>query len=113
VSDRVRQLAERQAELQVRCAAQRALVAAEVAAIEERFESVDRIARVARATLLHPAVIAGGVLAVLTVGRSRGMRLVGRLYLLSTAARRLMRTVKVFQGLLGRAPSAQTRGERL
>jgi hypothetical protein len=113
MSDRVRQLAERQAELQARCAAQRALIAAEVAAIEVRFSRVDRIARVARATLLHPAVIAGGVVALLTIGRSRGMRLVGRLYLLSTAARRLIRTVRILQGLLGTWTGGPARREPL
>ena len=45
---------------------------------------------VARTTLLHPVVIGGGIVALLTVGRLRGMRLIGRLYLLSTAARRLL-----------------------
>lgn len=109
MSDRVRQLAEREADLQARCAAQRALIASEVTAIEARFSRVDSIARVARATLLHPAVIAGGVVALLTVGRSRGMRLVGRLYLLSTAVRRLLQTVRVFQGLVARPASPVVR----
>ena len=113
MSDRVRQLAQRQADLQARCAAQRALIAGEVAAIELRFERVERVARVARATLLHPAVIAGAVIAVLTVGRSRGMRLVGRLYLLSTAVRRLLQTFRVFQGILGQAAITGPRRGRL
>ena len=82
VSDRVKQLAEREAQLQQRCAAQRASIAREIASIEARFERVDRIAGVARTTLLHPAVIVGGIVALLTIGRLRGMRLVGRLYLL-------------------------------
>jgi hypothetical protein len=38
----------------------------------------------------------------LTIGRSRGMRLVGRLYVLSTAVRRLVQTVRVFQGIVAR-----------
>lgn len=113
MSDRVRQLAERQAALQARCAAQRALIADEVAAIEVRFSRVDRLARVARATLLHPAVIAGGVVALLAVGRSRGMRLVGRLYLLSTAARRLIQTVRMIQGFVDRQASTTSRREPL
>jgi hypothetical protein len=48
----------------------------------------------------------------LTIGRSRGMRLVGRLYLLSTAVRRLLHTVRMFQGLLPRS-SPPARGEQL
>jgi YqjK-like protein len=111
VSDRVKQLAEREALLQARCAAQRAAIASEVASIEARFERIDRVARIARTTLLHPVVIVGGIVALLTIGRSRGMRLVGRLYLLSTAVRRLVQTIRVFQGLA--AKPSPVRGEPL
>ena len=99
MSDRVKQLAEREALLQQRCAAQRESLTREIASIEARFERIDRIARVARTTLLHPVVIAGGIVALLTVSRLRGMRVIGRLYLLSTAVRRLVQTIRVFQGL--------------
>lgn len=109
MSNRVKQLAEREAQLQARCAAQRASVAREVAGIEERFARADRIARVARAALLHPLVIVGGVVALLTIGRSKGLRLVGRLYLLGTAAGRLVQTIRVFQGLVSR-PSSTSHG---
>lgn len=111
MSNRVKQLAEREAHLQARCAAQRAGIAREVASIEARFERVDRVARVARTTLLHPIVIVGSVVALLTVGRSKGMRLVGRLYLLSTAARRLVHAIRVFHGLASKPSSV--RGEPL
>jgi hypothetical protein len=94
VSDRLRELAERQAELQLRCEAQRALVAGEVAAIEERFETVDRGVRLARKTLLNPGVILGGIVVLLTFARVRGLRLIGRAVLLGAAARRLVNTVK-------------------
>ncbi len=94
MSGRVKELAEREQRLQERCAAQRASVAQEIAAIEARFESVDRVAGIARNALFHPAVIAGGMVALLTVGRLRGMRLIGRLYLLTTATRRLMHVVR-------------------
>jgi hypothetical protein len=103
VSSRVKELAEREALLQARCAAQRAAVAREVTSIETRLERVDRIARVARATLLHPVVIVGGIVALMTIGRSRGVRLVGRLYLMSTAVGRLLQTIKLFQGLASKA----------
>jgi len=109
VSERVKELAERELRLQQRCAAQRASIAREVASLEARFERVDRIARVARATLLHPVVIVGGIVALLTIGRSRGVKIVGRLYLLSTAVGRLLQTVKVFQGLVAK-PSPTPRG---
>jgi hypothetical protein len=94
VSDRVKELLERERSLQARCAAQRAYIANELAAIEARFGSVDRMAGMARNALLHPAVIAGGIVALLTIGKLRGMRLIGRLYLLTTAARRLMQVVR-------------------
>ena len=100
MSNRIRQLAERQAQLQERSAAQRALIAGEIAAIEARFARIDRIAGAARSVLLHPVVIVGGIVALSTIGRSRGMRLVGRLYLFSTAVRRLLQTVRMFQGLM-------------
>ena len=109
MSSRVRELGEREAMLQQRCAEQRSLIASEVASIEARFERVDRIAGAVRSSLLHPAVIVGGIVALLTVGRLRGMRLIGRVYLLSTAVGRLLQTARVFQGIVGR-PRPATRG---
>jgi hypothetical protein len=97
--------------LQERCAAQRALLASELGSIEARFERFDRFARVARATVLHPVVIVGAVVALFTVGRSRGMRLVGRLYVLSTAARRLVQTIRVFKGLVPKQTTVVRGGE--
>jgi hypothetical protein len=94
MSDRMRELAERQAELQLRCEMQRALVASEVAALEQRFEAVDRASRLARRVLLHPAVIIAGIVALLTIGRVGGFRLLGRAVLLGAAARRLLLTVR-------------------
>jgi hypothetical protein len=110
VSERVKELAEREARLQQRCAAQRAGVARELASIEARFERVDRIASVARSALLNPVVIVGGIVALLTIGRSRGVRLVGRVYLLSTAVGRLLQAVRLFQGLAMK-PKPNVRGE--
>jgi len=111
VSDRVKQLGEKEAQLRQRCEAQRATVAREIASIEARFERVDRFARVARAALLHPAVIVGAVVALFTIGRSRGMRLVGRLYVLNAAARQLLQTIRVFKGLVPKESAAARGGE--
>jgi hypothetical protein len=94
MSGRVNELAERERLLQERCAAQRASIAQEISAIEARFSGVDRMAGLARSALLHPAVIGGGLVALLTIGKLRGMRLVGRLYLLATATRRLLQVVR-------------------
>jgi hypothetical protein len=109
MSHRVKELLERERSLQARCAAQRAYMAEQVAAIEERFGAVDRMAGVARKTLLHPAVITGGIVALLTIGKLRGMRLIGRVYLLTTAARRLMQVVRT----LPRSDVDTKRGESL
>jgi hypothetical protein len=94
MSERSRQLAERHAVLRLRCAAERRAVGGEVANIAERFAPVDRAAALARGALLHPAVVIGGVIALLAFGRARGLRLVGRAFLLATAARRLMRVTR-------------------
>jgi hypothetical protein len=111
VSERVKELARREADLRARCAAQRVAVADEIANIEARFERIDRALRVARKALLHPAVIVGTVVALFTIGRSGGMKLVGKLYVLSTAARRLVQTIRVFKGLMPRQ-STLVRGEQ-
>jgi hypothetical protein len=94
LSDRTRELAERQLELQRRCAAQRDSVAVEVGALQARFGAVDRLAGFARSTLLNPAVLAVGVVVLLTVGRAHGLKWIGRALLLSAAARRLVQALK-------------------
>jgi hypothetical protein len=106
MSDRLRELMERQTRLQERCDAQRGNVAREVASIEARFVGFDR------STLLHPAVIAGGIVALLTIGKLRGMRLIGRLYLLATAARRLIQTVRMFESVAAKRNSTVSGGQR-
>jgi hypothetical protein len=102
MSARVKQLLERERQLQARCGAQRTSIAAEIDSIEERMASVDRVAGMARNAVLHPAVIAGGIVVLLTIGKLRGMRLVGRVFLLATAARRLVRTVRMFDSVSAR-----------
>jgi hypothetical protein len=96
MSDRARELAERQLRLQERCAAQRTTVALEVAAIEARFAAVDRTVGLARKVLLHPAAIMTGVLVLVTLGRVGGLRLVGRALLLGAATRRLLTAARAF-----------------
>jgi len=116
VSARVKELAEREALLRERCSAQRASIGREIANIEGRFARIDHAFSVARGVLLHPAVIAGGIVALLTIRRSRGMRFVGRLYLLTSAVRRLVQTARVFQGLVMKPSPASDepfRGEPL
>ena len=93
MNDRVRELAERQASLQQRCAEQRAGFAREVAAIEARFRSADRVAELAR-KLLNPAVVVAAVATLLVAGRVKGLRVIGRALLFAAAARRLLQAAK-------------------
>ena len=96
MSDRIRELTERQLQLQERCAVQRATVAREVATIEARFTTVDRTVGLARKVLLHPAAIMTGVLALLALGRVGGIRLVGRALVLGAATKRLLTAARAF-----------------
>ena len=66
-------------------------------AVESRLQSVDRIVTMARGVVLHPAVIAVGVVALVLIGRARGagaLRLISRGLLLVAAARRVLRVAK-------------------
>jgi hypothetical protein len=97
VSDRARELAERNATLRLRSAVQRRAVASEVRAVQQRLASVDRAVILARGTVLHPVAVTLGVVALLVIGRTRGagtLRLISRGLLLFAAARRLLRLVK-------------------
>lgn len=83
----------------MRCAVQRRAVADGVQAVESRLQSVDRIVTLARGVVLHPAVIAVGVVALVMIGRARGagaLRLISRGLLLLGAARRVLRLAKKF-----------------
>ena len=94
MSDRLVELEARQRLLQARCAAQRSKLGRQVTALEARFGTVDRAAGFARSTLRNPGVIVAVVAAFLAIGRARGLRLMGRIMLLTTAARRLMWLVR-------------------
>jgi hypothetical protein len=94
MTERARELAERNAALRARCGLQRDAMADEVDGIVARFAAIDRVAAVTRNVLLHPAVIAAGAIALLAFGRARGLRLVVRVVLLANAARRLVRTAR-------------------
>ena len=83
------------ARLQERCAAQRANIAHEVAAHRGAVRCRRSHGRARAQRAAASGVIAGGIVALLTIGRLRGMRLIGRLYLLTTAARRLIQVVRV------------------
>jgi hypothetical protein len=95
MSEREQELAERYEELRLQCALQRRAVVAEVQHVQTRFGSIDRIATMARSTVLQPRVLLAGILALLAFGRLRGLNTVGRVFLLIAAARRLWRVAKL------------------
>jgi hypothetical protein len=94
MSDRVNELAERRGALQLRCAAERRAVAREMSSIQARVGSVDRVAGAMRGVLLHPAVVAVGLVFLVAVGRARVFHLLGRGLLLATGIRRLLQVAK-------------------
>ncbi len=94
MSERARELAERHAALRLRCALQRHAIEGEVDVIVARFAGFDRVATLTRGIVMHPAVIVAGVIALLAFGRARGVRLVVRVLMLASAARRLVRTAR-------------------
>jgi hypothetical protein len=111
MSERVRELVERQTRLQLRCAVQRREIAREVNAVEARLYTVDRVAAVTRRLALHPAAVIAGVVALLLIGRATGFGKIGRGLLLASAGRRLWRIARLVQwtvGPRGRAASSGT-----
>lgn len=95
MSAREQELAERYEKLRLQSVFQRRAIGAEVKNIQTRFGTVDRLAIMARSTLLQPRVLVAGMVALLAFGRLRGLNTIGRVFLLMTAARRLWRTAKL------------------
>jgi hypothetical protein len=95
MSIRTVELARREAALRLRCAVQRSEMARQVGGIEARLQSVDRVAMTARRLLLRPTVIAGGVVLLILLGRTRTFRVLGRGLVLLSAARRLVHVMRL------------------
>jgi hypothetical protein len=95
MSDRVKELADRESALRLRCVAQRNAIRREVASVETRLATVDRVAVTARRIVTHPAAIGAGMLVVILLGRARTFRFIGQGLLLANAARRLLRSAGV------------------
>lgn len=94
MSEREQALAERYAELRLRCAVQRRAVATEVDTMQARFNSIDRFALLTRSAVLRPRVLLAGIFVLVAFGRFRALNTVSRAFLLFTAARRLWRMAK-------------------
>jgi hypothetical protein len=90
MSDRMTELADRRATLLLRTAVQRRELAREVAAVETRLQSVDHFLAMGRGVLRNPAVIVGGLLVIVLLGRTRLLRLLGQAFLLTRGLRGLL-----------------------
>ena len=73
---------------------QRRAMSAEVDRLLTRFGSFNRLSSRERAAILEPRVIIAGIIAIVALRRLRGVDTIGRLLLLTAAARRLWRVVK-------------------
>lgn len=85
---RLRELTERQAALQLRCAVQRGRLGHEVAGIEQGLASVDRAALAGKRILRNPLVIALGVGALAAIGPKRILRFASRFAVAASVAGR-------------------------
>jgi hypothetical protein len=92
MSDRMTELADRRATLLLRTAVQRRELAREVGAVETRLRSVDHFLAMGRGVLRNPAVIAGGLLVIVLLGRTRLLRLLGQAFLFARGTRGLLRS---------------------
>jgi hypothetical protein len=104
VSDRIRELADREASLQLRSAMQRREIAREVNAVESRLKTVDRVVGIARGV--------AAVVGIALIGRATGFRFLGRGLLLATAARRALRVVRTLRAATQPRPTTRPRPER-
>ena len=112
MSDRIRELAEREATLQLRSAVQRREISREVDAVEGRLKSVDRAVNMTRGIVLNPVVVVAAVIGVVLIGRATGFRFVGRGLLLAAAARRALRVVNTVRAFTQPRPAMRPRPER-
>ena len=84
----------RRAALQARCEAQRLALGAQVADIEQRLYSTDRVLGSIRNVITKPGVLAGGMAILLTIGRSGWWSTLSRGVVLFATARRIYRSFK-------------------
>jgi YqjK-like protein len=94
MSHRMAELAQRRATLLLRMAVQRREIAHEVGAVEARLQSVDHFLALSRGVLGNPAVIAGGLLVLVLLGRTRVLRMAGQAFLFIRGVRGLARSAR-------------------
>ena len=94
MSQRTAELAERRAKLLLRSAVQRRELTREFGAVEARLGSVDHFLAMSRGVLGNPAVIAGGLLVLVLLGRTRLLRFAGQAFLFIRGMRGLLRSAR-------------------
>lgn len=90
MSSRLKDLTDRQAALQLRCAVQRGTLAREVIDVEERLHNVDRVTLAAQRVFRNPIVLALGALGLALIGPSRIVRYAGRAAVATSIARQVL-----------------------
>jgi len=94
MSDRTTELADRRAMLLLRSAVQRREMAREFGAVEARLQSVDHFLAVGRGVLRNPAVIAGGLIVLVLLGRTRVLRMLGQAFLFTRGLGGLLHSLR-------------------
>lgn len=94
MSDRRFELESRRRELLSRSELQRRSLARTTREIEARLHGIDHVISVARRVVSQPALIAGGLAAVVMIGPKRLLSWVGRGILLFSTGRRVLRRLK-------------------
>jgi hypothetical protein len=84
----------RRQDLQLQCALERDLFAADVATIHRQLGGIDRVVGATRSFVRRPGVILAGLVALAIVGPARIVRLASRGLVLIAAARRVVALVK-------------------
>jgi hypothetical protein len=94
MSDRRLELESRRRELLSRSESQRRSLTQTAREIETRLHGIDHVISVGRRLVAQPALIAGGLAAIVMIGPKRLLGWVGRGIVLFSTGRRLMRRLK-------------------
>lgn len=94
MSQRKTELAERRAMLLLRTAVQRREITREVDIVGARLQSVDHFLAMSRTVIGNPAVIAGGLLVLVLLGRTRLLRIAGQAFLFMRGMRGFLRSAR-------------------
>jgi len=94
MSDRRIELQQRRRELLLRSEAQRRSLAQTTAELETRLHGIDHVIGMARRFVAQPALIAGGLAAIVMIGPKRLLGWAGRAVVLFSTGRRLFKRLR-------------------